>query len=343
MKRTLEIIFPKLHLLVLIVALPLMISLAIAYSQPRSYQASADLWALRQYSFITVTGLNYESGSPADTQVATLYELIQTRSFALTVAKATDLPSTFDSSIQSDPQSLDDALVSAIQSVHVGLPIGAHLFTISYVNTNPKIAQEVIQTLVQTYSLQSQRLATSDAILFLEEYQAQLLKAKQDVDAAAAAEAQYLAKHPALATDPAHGAAIDPQVAQLNSEVQQAQAEVQSIQQSITSLNQSINTAGSGANDLFRVIDPPIVRRASRTKDYIKSGGIGAGIAIPAGALYLAFLFLRNRGVYTPLDLQKVSTYRFVVELPRLTPAAVALLVARSACQPGKNGVVTSL
>ncbi len=331
MRRTLEIIFPKLHLLILIITLPLIISLAIAYSQPRSYQASADLWALRQYSFITVTGLNYEAGSPADTQVATLYELIQTRSFALTVAKATDLPSTFDSSM-SDPQSLDDALVSAIQSVKVSLPVAAHLFTISYVNTNPKIAQEVIEAVIQTYSSQSQGLAISDAVRLLEEYKAQLIKAKQDVDAAAAAEARYLATHPTLATDLAHRAAIDPQVAQLDSDVQQAQAEVQGIQLSIINLNQSINTAGSGANDLFRVIDPPIVRRASRTKDYIKSGGIGVGIAIPAGALYLAFLFLRNRGVYTPLDLQKVTTYRVVKELPRLTPpATVALLVARSA------------
>lgn len=328
MRRILEIIFPKLPLLILIVTLPLMINLAIAYSQPRSYQASADLWALRRYSFITVAGLEVESGTAADTQVHTLYELLQVRSFALAAGKATDLPSTFDSNTRSDPQSLDDALISAIQSVKISLPEGDNLFTISYVDTNPKIAQEVVDAVIQTYGLQSQGLATSEGVRFLEKYKAQLVKAKQNVDAAAAAEVRYLATHPALVgTDPAHGAQIDPQFSLLYLEIQQAQTAVQSIQQSINDLNQSINLAGSSANDLFRVVDPTIVQRTSRSKDYIKSGGIGAGIGAAAVALYLAFLIRRNRGVYTRLDLQKVTTYGVVMEFPHLTPATVALLM----------------
>jgi uncharacterized protein involved in exopolysaccharide biosynthesis len=328
MRRILEIIFPKLPLLILIVTLPLMISLAISYNQPRSYQASADLWALRQYSYITVAGLDVESGTPADTQVASLYELLQARAFALDVAKATELPATY-SNMQSDPQSLEDALVSDIQRVKVGLPQGANLYTITYVNTNPKLAQEVVAAVIQTYGLQSQGINTSGGGRFLEEYKAQLEKAKQNVDAAAAAEARYLATHPALGTDPARGAEIDPHFFQLYAELQRAQAAVQSIQTNIDNLNQLISM-GVSSNDLFRVVDPPIVQRVSRTKDLLKGGGIGAGIGISACALYLAFLIRRGRGVrgvYTPLDLQNVTTYPVVMELPHLTPATVALLM----------------
>jgi len=333
-RRTLETIFRRpMRLLLLIVTLPL-ISFAIAYIQPRSYQASADLWALRRFSIIGANGPDIDLGAaPADTQATTLTELLQIRVFALAVAKATDLPSTFDSNIQSDPQSLDDALVNAIQAVQVQ-SLGANLFTITYVNNNPKLAQEVVAAVIQIYGSQSLGFATFGGERLLEYYQAQLVKAEQDANAAAAAEAQYLATHPALAdailhSDAAHGAAIDPHFAPLYSRTQQAQTAVQGIQDSITNLNQSISMQGSSANDLFRVLDPPVVplRPLSRQKVLFIGGGTGLGIALLACTLYLAFLVRRDRGVYTPLDLQKVTTYRVAMELPRLTPATAALLV----------------
>jgi len=331
-RRTLEIFFRRpMSLLILIVTLP-SISSAIAYNQPRSYQASADLWALRSYSIISATGLDFNPGAaPADTQAATLSELLQIRVFAVAVAKATYLPSTFNSNVRSDPQSLADALVNSIHGVQVQ-SLGANLFTITYINNDPRLAQEVVAAVIQTYGSQSQGLATFEGERLLEAYQTQLVNAKQEVDAAAAAEAQYLAAHPALAdavlhSDPTHGASIDPHFALLYLRAQQAQAAVQSIQSSITSLNQSISLQGSSADDLFRVLDPPAVQHVSRTKQLLIGGGTGLGIAILASTLYLAFLVRRNRGVYTPLELQKVTTYPVAMELPHLTRATVAMLV----------------
>ena len=335
--RTLEAIFRQpIRLLILIVTLPL-ISFAIAYIQPRSYQASANLWALRRFAIISATGPEADtSQTPADTQTATFSQLLQTRTFALTVAKATDLASTYDPSVRSDPQSLDDAMYNDIsQGVQVQSQ-GADLFVVSYVNNNPKIAQEVVAAAIQTFGLQSLGFTTFEGKRLLENYQTQLVEAKQNAAAAAAAEAQYLAAHPALAneishTDPANAASIDANFTPLHSRTQQAQGAVESIQSNITALSQSINTQGSSADDLYRVLDPPVMplRPVSHQRQLLVGGGIGLGIAILACAFYLVFIIRLDRGIYTLSDLKKVTTFPVVMQLPHLNSTAVSLLVKR--------------
>lgn len=337
MWRTLEAIFLRpTRLLILIVTLPL-ICFAIAYIQPRSYQANANIWALRRFQVVGATGTETDlSATPADTQAFTLTEFLQTRTFALAVAKATDLASTYDPSTQSDPQSLDDALFNDISHGVQAQSMGTNLFTITYVNRNPKLAQEVVAAVIQAYGLQSQGFATFEGERLLQNYQAQLVKAQQDANAAAAAEANYLAAHPALETligrtSTQYAVLTDPQYGVLQARTEQAQAQIQSIQSQISGLSQTINIQGSSADDLFRVLDPPVMplRPVSRQRQLILGGGMGLGIAILACALYLAFIVRRDCGLYTLSDLKKVTTFPVIMQLPHLNSTTVSLLVKR--------------
>src|SRR5947209_2703031 len=84
---------------------------------PHKYQSTASLWAFRRYVIIGATGPESDlSSTPAQTQATALSELLQSRSFALLVAKGTDLAPTLSlsSSVLADPQLLDDALVNDI-------------------------------------------------------------------------------------------------------------------------------------------------------------------------------------------------------------------------------------
>ena len=337
MRHTLEAIFRQpLRLLVLLVTLPL-ISFAYAYIQPRSYQASANLWALRRYEVIGATGPEADlNATPADTQATTLSELLQTRDFALTVAKATDLPSTYDPSIRSDPQSLDDALFNDISHGVQVQSQGTNLFAITYIHHNPKIAQEVVAAVIQTYGLQSQGFATFEGERQLQNYQAQLTKARQDTDAAAQAEAQYLNAHPDLQaliarTSTQYAALTDPQYGVLQARLEQALGTVQSLQSNISNLNQAISVQGSSADDLFRVLDPPVIplRPVSRQRQLLVGGGTGLAIAILACVLYLVVMVRRDHAIYIVADLQKVTAYPVVMQLPHLTAPVLSLLANR--------------
>ena len=337
MRRTLEAIFRQpLRLLVLMITLPL-ISFAIVYIQPRSYQASANLWALRRYEIIGATGPESNlTATPADTQAATLSELLQTRDFALNVAKATDLPPTYDASIRSDHQSLDDALFNEISHGVQVASQGTNLFAITYVNHNPKIAQEVVTAVIQAYGLQSQGFATFEGERLLQAYQAQLTKARQDADVAAQVEAQYLKAHPDVQdligrTSTQYAALADPQYGLLQARTEQALAQVASIENNIADLNQSIAVQGSSANDLYKVLDPPVipVRPTSRTRLLLVGGGAGLAIAILACALYLIFMVRRDYAIYAVLELRKVTTYPVVMQLPHLSAPVLSLLSNR--------------
>lgn len=337
MWRTLEAIFRRpMLLLILIVALPL-IGFAIAYIQPRSYQANANIWALRRFQIISTTGAETDpTATAADTQAFTLTELLQTRVFALTVAKATNLASTYSPSVRSDPLSLDDALFLDISHGVQVQPQGTNLFAISYESKNPRIAQEVVAAVIQAYGLQSRGFATFEGERLLQNYQAQLVKARQDANTAAAVEAKYIATHPALATligrsSTQYGALTDPQYGLLHSRSDQALAAVQDIQSKIANLNQAIGIQGSSADDLFKVLDPPVIplRPVSHSRQLILGGGIGLGIAILACALYLVFIVRRDRGLYTLSDLKKVTAFPVVMQLPQLNSGTVSLLVER--------------
>lgn len=323
MTATLETIFRRpIHLLLLILLLPA-IAIAIASFLPRSYQSTTSLWALRRYIIIGATGPESDlMSTPAQTQATALTEVLQSRTFALTVAHETNLSSTLAPNVRSDPQKRDDALFQDISTNVVPAAQGYNLFKITYTNRNPRVAQEVLQAVIHGFDVQSESFSSVEAKQLLNGYQTQLAQAKKQANAAAQAEAQY------IQNNPYNDYAIDPQYQLLHAETQQAQVNVTNIQTQIDTINQEIALQGSGPGTLFQTLDPPSFPTSpvSRLKTFLIGGGIGLGLALLACVLYVVLSVRRNRVVYTPLDLEKVAAFPVAMELPQLSPSARTLL-----------------
>ena len=339
MRRTLEAIFRRpFQLLLLIIVLPVL-GVAIAYYIiPRAYQTTATLWALRRYEIIGATGPESDlQSTPADTQATALTELLQSQAFALVVAKESNVVSTLHlgSSVLSDPQRLDDALYAEISKHVLAVSLGYNLFTISYANHDPEVAQRVVASVIKNYGIQSQNFSVAEAQQLLNNYHTQLAKAQQDVNAAVAAEAKYAQQHPNLTKA---DLANDPNYVQLNTQNQQAQTALQDIQTNISTVNQEIAAQGSSSASLFQVLDPPIANNVptSRTKDFLLAGVAGLVVALLACTLYIVILVRRNRAVYTAVELQKASTFPVITQLPTLAPETLPMLVKRSSPGAGE-------
>jgi hypothetical protein len=326
LERILEAIFRRpLQLLAVIAFLPVL-SVGIMYFLPRSYQATATLWALRRYEVIGASGPESNLlATPADTQATALTELLQSRYFALSVANATGLPSTLDAQTRADPQTRDDTLANEISKQVTVASQGYNLFVVTYVNKNPRVAQQVVQSVVQNFSLQSQGFSVVEGQRLIDSYQTELAKAKQDATNAAATESKYILDHPEL-----KGQALqtDPQYALLHAQTQQAQVTLGNIQTTIATINQQISTQGTGKDTFFKVLDSPNdVRGVSRTKTYLTAGGVGLGIALLACVLYIIISARLDRTLRTSRDIQKVTSLPVVTQLPHLDETTMPLLI----------------
>ena len=184
MARTLEAIFRRPLQFLSLMILPLLLGVAIVYFvSPRTYLSTTSLWALHRYQVIGATGPESNLlASPAETQSSALSELLQTSTFALSVAKSTQVASTLDlsPSVLADPSLLDDTLYTEISHNVQVVPQAYNLFIVSYANRNPLIAQQVVSSVIQNFVVQSQGLTTLEGKNLIDSYQIQLTKAKQD-------------------------------------------------------------------------------------------------------------------------------------------------------------------
>ena len=278
------------------------------------------------------------STSPADTQTSALSELLHSRAFALAVAHETQVVSTLHLSpnVLADSQRRDDALFNEI-SQHVQVTaLGNNLFQITYANANPAVAQQIVVAVVKYYAIESQKNSVVVAQQLLHTYDTQYVKAQQDKDAAVVAESTYLNSHPGLTSAGKSALQADSQYSFLHKQTLQAQTTLDDLHTLITRINEQIADQiilqGNGPDSLFRVIDNPEVANhsVSRTKLFLLAGGIGLGLAILISALYIAILVRRDRGVYTALDLQRVTSVPVIVELPALTSQAASFLIKQS-------------
>lgn len=326
MVATLEAIFRRpLRLLFFILLLPVL-SMVVVYLLPRSYQATSSLWGLRRYIVIGATGPETDlQATPAQTQATALTELLKSRTFALTIANETKLPSTLSASVRADPQTRDNDLYQEISTNVQVTPSGYNLFEITYTNQNPTIAQQVVAATIHNFDLQSQSFTAVEAQQLLTSYQGLLAKAKQQQDAAAQTESQYIQNNP---DESVQDLQIDPQFQLLHAQTLQAEASVQNIENAIDTINQEIAQQGTGSANLFKVLDASAknVHEVSRVKDYLVGGGVALGLALLACTLYIVISVRRNRVIYTPLGLEKVTPFPVVMELPRLSAATKSLL-----------------
>lgn len=334
--RVLEAVFRRLYRLLALLILVPFVSLAVAYIIiPHMYEAQASLWALHRYAVIGATGLESNlQASPADTQSAALTELLQTRSFALAIAHAVNLAPTLhlSSDVLANPNKLDDALYVEISQNVKATSGGYNLYVLTYDNRDPVVARAVLAQVVNDFANQSTQFSVAEGQQLLSSYQSQLVAAQNTENQDAAAEAHYLTSHADLN---AQELANDPQYQALHAQTVQAQNNVQSIQNEISTIQQQISAQGSGASSLFKIVDSShvLTQPVSRLKTYLYVGGVAFAVALLACVLYLLVILRRDRSVYTPLDLQKVSAWPVLMQLPRLTAKVV----------PGMTGVETAL
>ena len=327
-QRVFESVFRRpLQFLLLLILLP-PLGVAVVYVVfARSYPATATLWAFHRYEVIGLTGPETDQNStPAETQATALTELLQTRVFALSVAKATNLPSTLPAATRANSELEDNALFTEI-SQHVAVAAdGYNLFVITYINTNAPVAQQVVQSTIQNFAVQSEGFTSVEAKILLEGDQTQLIKAKNDAAQAVAAEANYIAAHANLTPSEL---LTDPQYTLLHAQSQQAQGTVANIQASIDTINQEINAQGESSANLFKVLDAPAIPYVpvSRTKDYLIGGGVGLAVALLAFILYVIISSRRDRTIHNPLDLQQMIALPIVMQIPQLNDTSVSLLV----------------
>ncbi len=326
--RVLEAIFRHPMQLFLMLIVPVVIGVSVAYVLPRSYQSSASLWALRRYEIIGATGPESDlQSTPAETQVAALSELLQSRDFSLAVAKSTNLQSTLQLA-STDPQLIDDALSSEITKNVTVTAGGNNLFEITYKNKNPQTAYQVVAAVVKQYQLQGQGFSVVEGEHLLQGYQSQLGPTKNAADNDATTESQYLKDHPSLIASGANPL-NDPQYALLDAKRLQSQTTLQNLQTTIATIQQEIATDSAGSATFFQVLDAPFQPdvSVSRTKTFLVAGGAGAAIALLACVLYVLILVRHDRALYTSLELQKITGRSILTQIPQLSLATMQVVL----------------
>jgi uncharacterized protein involved in exopolysaccharide biosynthesis len=324
MQRALEVIFRHpIQLLLLMIVLPA-ISAGVAMTLPRSYQATATLWATQQF---TIVGSGGGAGyTPATSQRSVISELLQSRSFALAVANEAGLASTLGASTQSNATQRDDALYADISAnVHV-TTVGDNIMVITYTNHSPQMAQQVVQATIHNYGVSALGFASTLAEQLLQHDQQQLGQAQQAADTAAQAEASYLAAHPALS---ASELANDARYTALHAQTQQAQAALATLQNEISTLTNNLSAHASSTDSLYTVLDSPSLpdKPVSRSKVLLLAGGGGVLIGLLAAVMYVVLLMRQDRAVYDERDLDRIMDYPVLAMLPALRPTTLPLML----------------
>jgi uncharacterized protein involved in exopolysaccharide biosynthesis len=326
--KLLEAVFRHFILLLLMLFVPIIIGVGIGYTLPPTYQVTATLWALQRYQVIDTgsTGASVPV-TPADTQTAALTELLKSSAFDVAVGQSTDLKSTYSAQALASTQALNDAYVADISKNVKVTSSGNNLYQITYVNTDPRIAAQVVQAIITQFQVQGQQYSVIpgqtysvvDAQRLLQADQSQLTKAQSDADTAARNENAYLASHSTATL-------VDPQYAALDAQRVQAQSTVTNLQSTIATLNQQI--AAGQSTSLFKTLDPPVPpRKGSRSKILPVTIGIGAGVGLVVCILYILIIVRRDRAFYSVLDVQKATSYPILMQVPQLPNAAKELAV----------------
>ncbi len=314
--------------LLILFILPLGISAAVIHYTPRQYQSEATLWALHRYDILSATSIDTaDLATPAETQATALSELLATRSFDLAVSQDAHLDATLDAATRANPQRRDDTLYADISAHVLTQALGYNLFSVTYTNTNPQVAQQVVAAVVHHYGLASQSVVANEGNL-LPTYQTQLTQAQNAAQSAAAAEQAYIQAHPGVTQTQLLS---DPQYQQLVSQAQQAQQNVQNLQAIVTSLEQDTAMHGLGAESLYQVIDSPIAsdKPLSQLKSLMLAGGIGLAIALLACTAFILLIMRRDQTIYSLRDLQKITTHAVVMELPQLSSRTMSQVICQ--------------
>jgi len=326
MTKVLEILFRNKLRLAALLLLPVLVSGVVVFFLPRSYQATARLFANRRYAVIGATGPESDlQSTPATTQATALTGFLQIESFDVAVAKDTGLAKQMNVP-SSDQQRLDDALYAEI-STHVSVTgASIKLNVVTYSNKDPVVAMKVVKAVVDQYREQSTVYATTTGQQALSSLQGQITTAQNVLLSATQRATQYLHDHGFTANSTA--AQNDPQYQALASAVQQASTNLTNIQNNYNGMAAAVAEL---SQPLFLTVDAPIVptQPESRVKSLLVGGAVGLVIGLLAAIGYFLILVRLDQSVYSSADMPAITDYPVLIQIQKL-PRRSATWITRT-------------
>jgi uncharacterized protein involved in exopolysaccharide biosynthesis len=326
MTKFLEILFRNKLRLAALLLLPVLVSGVVVFFLPRSYQATARLFANRRYAVIGATGPESDlQSTPATTQATALTGFLQIESFDVAVAKDTGLAKQMNAP-SSDQQRLDDALYAEI-STHVSVTgASSNLIVVTYSNKDPVVAMKVVKAVVDQYREQSTVYATTTGQQLLSSLQGQITTAQNAFQTATQRATQYLSAHNLSANSTA--AQNDPAYQALASAAQQANTNLTNIQNNYNSL---VAQVAELSQPLFLTVDAPTVptQPESRVKSLLVGGAVGLVIGLLAAIGYFLILVRLDQSVYSSADMPAITDYPVLIQIQKL-PRRSATWITRT-------------
>jgi uncharacterized protein involved in exopolysaccharide biosynthesis len=314
--KILEALFRhKLLILLPPVLIPLLAGGIAVAATPPTYEAWAGVWVSKP-TYLTYADDWNQYVTPAQNQTTRLSDLLKTASFIDDVAKRTSL-----ASLAGTPTG-QERLQALITAQLAMLPSGNNLLAIRYRASNPQLASQVLEALLEAYKERTVDDRTSQGTLAISFYESRLADAQQKLSDANDKLRRYLVSH-ARTVDPSRApasgvAATDPQAAELQHAVEAAQHDADGIRSSLEKARLDVD-ASLEAQDLgFQVVDEPRVL-ASSTRDIRRLilfpvAGLLGGIIFSVGMLVT--LVAGDRSIRAAVDL--VPPVRIVGTLPSL-------------------------
>jgi uncharacterized protein involved in exopolysaccharide biosynthesis len=201
-------------LLVLPVAIAVVFALWSAFGAPPQYDSHATLWVdTAPPAASSVDGTTQAVTPPADQEQQVLAELLRTRQFRLTVARAGPLsgwlarndtegwsPTALLSTLRGS-RSPDDRMLEALDERHVAFAIeGPQLLSVSYSGPTPALSTATLHALINAFRDARARLNATRGQGTVAYYRAQRSAASTAVDDATANLRRYIEAHPGVRT-----------------------------------------------------------------------------------------------------------------------------------------------
>jgi uncharacterized protein involved in exopolysaccharide biosynthesis len=345
MQRYLETFFRHRRPLIAPVVVALVISVGFVAVQPRTYQATAQIW----FNSTTVAGDTSQVNAyltPAQVGQGVFQELLQTRTFCVNVGERGPLAAYMQQGHMpaSDPlstalgaldqlrgkaapdqrQLVEDAVQALLQKQVTVSVTGAQIVTVNFVYSNPYIATGTLKELVKEFS---------DQVLAAQQVKNQqqlnsLIKQVQDeqkqVDAADAALANYLNQHPALrGSTTGSSTPTDPTYAGLLQVSSQAHTQYADLVQKRDQAQLIQNQLARGSTSDFRVITPATLPDRPQSFSRTLISGLGAGLLVGllVAVVALVALVLADQTLRTPGDVERTLGLKVVGVVPFLAGA----------------------
>jgi uncharacterized protein involved in exopolysaccharide biosynthesis len=308
--------------------LPLVIiPVAVTYygsRQPPLYQSSA-LLNVDKPAFLSAQDFAADPTTPpAQYETTAMTELLQSTTFAATVAAQTPLAHVFNLHTQAGR----DAAAARISSEVRIAPsaVGTHLIWVSATDTSPHIAQAIVSALLNQYAAryQADRLQLDQQAVTY--YQQQLAIAQSQLAQDIQRLRLYQRQHPGSARSQP---TTDPQLARLQNQLNQDQARANTLTNQLVTVQQDAQAVPIAASDLFRVIDPPqlpLQPTISESKLLLTYFGGGLAAALVLVSLVVVGLTRLDRKIYATEDLRAIAKdlgldLVAIESLPRLVEA----------------------